>query len=82
MTALELAREERLDLADFLAGLTPEQWASPTLCEGWCVRDVAAHQQHLAATGRHIVQASASNLKKVQLELGGKGPNIVFATPS
>ncbi len=43
MTALELARDERLDLADFLAGLTPEQWASPTLCEGWCVRDVAAH---------------------------------------
>jgi aldehyde dehydrogenase (NAD+) len=31
------------------------------------------------ATGRHIVQASAGNLKKVQLELGGKGPNIVFA---
>jgi acyl-CoA reductase-like NAD-dependent aldehyde dehydrogenase len=31
------------------------------------------------ATGRRIVQASASNLKKVQLELGGKGPNIVFS---
>jgi acyl-CoA reductase-like NAD-dependent aldehyde dehydrogenase len=30
------------------------------------------------ATGRRIVEASASNLKKVQLELGGKGPNIVF----
>lgn len=30
------------------------------------------------ATGRRIVQASATNLKKVQLELGGKGPNIVF----
>jgi aldehyde dehydrogenase (NAD+) len=30
-------------------------------------------------TGRKIVQASAGNLKKVQLELGGKGPNIVFA---
>jgi acyl-CoA reductase-like NAD-dependent aldehyde dehydrogenase len=30
------------------------------------------------ATGRRIVQASASNLKKVQLELGGKGANIVF----
>jgi len=28
--------------------------------------------------GRRIVQASASNLKKVQLELGGKGANIVF----
>lgn len=30
------------------------------------------------ATGRRIVQASTGNLKKVQLELGGKGPNIVF----
>lgn len=29
--------------------------------------------------GREIVRASAGNLKKVQLELGGKGPNIVFA---
>jgi aldehyde dehydrogenase (NAD+) len=34
------------------------------------------------ATGRRIVQASASNLKKVQLELGGKGPNVVFADAS
>jgi betaine-aldehyde dehydrogenase len=31
------------------------------------------------ATGRRVVQASAGNLKKVQLELGGKGANIVFA---
>ena len=30
------------------------------------------------ATGRKIVQASAGNLKRVQLELGGKGANIVF----
>ncbi|HEY4958203.1 MAG TPA: aldehyde dehydrogenase family protein [Caldimonas sp.] len=30
------------------------------------------------ATGRRIVAASAGNLKKVQLELGGKGANIVF----
>ena len=30
------------------------------------------------ATGKRIVQASAGNLKKVQLELGGKGANIVF----
>ncbi|MES2113732.1 MAG: aldehyde dehydrogenase family protein [Pseudomonadota bacterium] len=29
-------------------------------------------------TGRRIVQASAGNLKKIQLELGGKGANIVF----
>ena len=31
------------------------------------------------AVGRKIVQASASNLKRVQLELGGKGATVVFA---
>lgn len=30
------------------------------------------------ATGRRVVQASAGNLKKLQLELGGKGANVVF----
>jgi aldehyde dehydrogenase (NAD+) len=29
-------------------------------------------------TGRSIVEASAGNLKRLQLELGGKGANIVF----
>src|ERR1700726_4535852 len=28
--------------------------------------------------GKLILQASAGNLKKVSLELGGKGPNIIF----
>jgi aldehyde dehydrogenase (NAD+) len=31
-----------------------------------------------SAVGRRIVEASAGNLKRVQLELGGKGANIVF----
>jgi betaine-aldehyde dehydrogenase len=30
-------------------------------------------------TGRSIMQAAASNLKKISLELGGKSPNVVFA---
>jgi len=30
-------------------------------------------------TGRRIVEASAGNLKRLQLELGGKSPDIVFA---
>ncbi|HVZ61298.1 MAG TPA: aldehyde dehydrogenase family protein [Terriglobales bacterium] len=30
------------------------------------------------AVGRKVVQASAGNLKRLQLELGGKGANIVF----
>lgn len=31
------------------------------------------------ATGREIIKASATNMKRVQLELGGKSPDIVFA---
>ena len=39
----DLARQERADLADLLALLTPEQWDAPTLCTQWRVRDVVAH---------------------------------------
>ena len=31
------------------------------------------------ATGRKVMTAAASNIKKVSLELGGKNPNVVFA---
>ncbi|MQY25308.1 maleylpyruvate isomerase family mycothiol-dependent enzyme [Nocardia aurantia] len=34
---------ERERLAGLLAGLTPEQWAAPSLCAGWRVREVVAH---------------------------------------
>lgn len=40
--AKQLAAEERRDLADLLDTLTPEQWAAPSLCDGWTVRDVVA----------------------------------------
>ncbi|WP_346430180.1 aldehyde dehydrogenase family protein [Cupriavidus basilensis] len=30
-------------------------------------------------TGREIIKASAGNMKRIQLELGGKSPDIVFA---
>jgi betaine-aldehyde dehydrogenase len=32
-----------------------------------------------SVTGRSIMQAATSNLKKISLELGGKSPNVVFA---
>ncbi|MBN9099351.1 MAG: maleylpyruvate isomerase family mycothiol-dependent enzyme [Pseudonocardia sp.] len=41
--AKALAHDERADLADLLATLTPDQWEAPTLCPDWCVRDVVAH---------------------------------------
>ncbi|MFE0148556.1 maleylpyruvate isomerase family mycothiol-dependent enzyme [Nonomuraea sp. NPDC059007] len=44
MTDIQAAiAAERRDLAALLAGLTPEQWQTPSLCAGWRVREVAAH---------------------------------------
>lgn len=40
---MSLALEERTDLADLLATLTPAQWNAPSLCAGWRIRDVVAH---------------------------------------
>jgi hypothetical protein len=40
---LDLARAEREDFAAFLETLSPEQGESPTLCDRWNVREVAAH---------------------------------------
>jgi uncharacterized protein (TIGR03083 family) len=42
-SAQQMARDERVEFASFLEGLTPEQWDSPTLCDQWPVRDVAIH---------------------------------------
>jgi uncharacterized protein (TIGR03083 family) len=39
----DVIRSERLALVDLLETLTPEQWATPSLCTGWTVQDVAAH---------------------------------------
>lgn len=43
MPWLTLAQHEREDFASFLESLTPQQWEAPTLCDGWNVRQVAAH---------------------------------------
>jgi uncharacterized protein (TIGR03083 family) len=40
---MQMACEEREDFAELLAGLSPEQWEQPSLCEHWRVRDVVAH---------------------------------------
>lgn len=49
---------QRAGLADLLEGLTDEQWDVPSLCDGWRVREVAAHLT-LAHTspGRAVVEA-------------------------
>lgn len=40
---------QRADLADLLDTLTPQQWATPSLCAHWTVREVAAHLTHANA---------------------------------
>lgn len=41
--ATDVLRTEREALIGLLETLTPEQWATPSLCAGWRVQDVAAH---------------------------------------
>jgi uncharacterized protein (TIGR03083 family) len=36
-------RDQRLALADLLDDMTDAEWERPSLCDGWRVRDVAAH---------------------------------------
>jgi uncharacterized protein (TIGR03083 family) len=43
LSTMQMACEEREDFADLLAGLSPQQWEQPSLCELWRVRDVVAH---------------------------------------
>ena len=39
----QLLRTERRALVELLERLAPDQWATPSLCAGWTVQDVAAH---------------------------------------
>jgi uncharacterized protein (TIGR03083 family) len=48
---------QRLRLGETLAGLDDEQWAAPSRCEGWSVRDVVSH---LVSTN-HFWAISASS---------------------
>jgi uncharacterized protein (TIGR03083 family) len=48
----EAVSAERLRVADAVADLSDDQWATPSLCAAWTVRDVVAH---LTATTRMTV---------------------------
>jgi uncharacterized protein (TIGR03083 family) len=42
-TSWAVIERQRLAITELLAGLTPGEWETPSLCAGWRVRDVAAH---------------------------------------
>lgn len=47
--------EQRTDLANLLETLTPDQWTSPSLCDGWQVCHVAAHLTHIHMSPLRVV---------------------------
>jgi uncharacterized protein (TIGR03083 family) len=40
---MDMAYDERADLAAFLDTLTPQEWQAQSLCDRWTVKDVVAH---------------------------------------
>ena len=48
---------QRAELADLLVALPAESWDVPSLCDGWTVRDVAAHLTHSQLAAPQMVAA-------------------------
>jgi uncharacterized protein (TIGR03083 family) len=66
-TAMRLAADEYVRLADLFADLTPEEWHRPTECPGWDVRAMAGHCVGMAQmvtslreTGRQLVRSTVA----------------------
>lgn len=54
--AVPLVRQRRR-FAAALSTLTPEQWETPSRCEGWRVQDVAAHLAGVDRFWHHMIQS-------------------------
>jgi uncharacterized protein (TIGR03083 family) len=56
--------DQRIELAALLEGLNSKQWMAQSLCDGWRVRDVAAHLTHSHMRPvRAIVEAAKSGFR-------------------
>ena len=67
---------ERRSLADLLDGLTPGQWASPSLCTEWRVQDVAAH---VAMTWRMSAGIIVTGLGRSRGDAAAFGRDLAIA---
>ncbi|MEJ3655515.1 maleylpyruvate isomerase family mycothiol-dependent enzyme [Actinomycetes bacterium KLBMP 9759] len=67
---------ERRSLADHVADLTDEQWATPSSCPAWTVRDVVAHLTTTTRTGAlQVVRAvlrARGDLDRVEVDLAAE----------
>jgi uncharacterized protein (TIGR03083 family) len=74
--------------ADMLAGLTPEQWSTPSLCAGWTVRELAGHlimpvEASIPRFLVALVRAKGSGDRAVDMisrDLARRGPDAIVAT--
>ncbi len=79
--------EQRLVVADLLAGLTPAQLATQSLCDAWTVRDVGAHLSlATTATLREGMRAMVRGrgafdavIREATLERGRRSPERIVA---
>jgi uncharacterized protein (TIGR03083 family) len=82
MDTWELVDAERKDTVAFLEGLGPQQWEVPSLCQGWKVRDVAAHlsspaNYELLPFARELLRSGMNINKATQrdaINRGARGP--------
>jgi uncharacterized protein (TIGR03083 family) len=74
--------------ADLLAGLTPEQWSTPTLCAEWTVRELAGHlimpmEASIPGFLLTLVRAGGSADRAVDMtsrNLARRGPDAMVTT--
>jgi uncharacterized protein (TIGR03083 family) len=67
--AIRLAAAEYDRVVALLEILTPQQWATPTECPGWDVRDVAGHllgMARMAATMRETARQQVASLRRAR----------------
>ena len=66
-----MVEAEQADFTALLRGLTPEQWAAPSLCNGWSVHDTVIHiaiHAHTTGTQRTAGLARAGFSEDRQME--------------
>ncbi|EGD55507.1 maleylpyruvate isomerase family mycothiol-dependent enzyme [Gordonia neofelifaecis] len=74
---MTMAQVEREELASFLSTLTPDDWEQPSLCDGWRVRDVAAH---IVSYDTLDAQSLATRLRRGHFTLDGSNAAGVDAS--
>jgi len=86
-TTWDLIHTERAVMAKTLAGLTPDQWARPSLCARWTVRLAAAHILAGAeqTPGKFFARLASSGFRfnamvdKDARRLGAEPPDAIVA---